>query len=50
MFGFTLSDVLAETLKDFAEPLRTLRQFQINAASSSFLAQDEKDELSRMIK
>ncbi len=45
IFNFTLSDVLAEVLKDSPAPARDLRQFQINAINSSFLQQDEKNKL-----
>ena len=50
IFNFTLSDVLADVLKDSVEPLRDLRQFQINAVNSSFLNQDEKNKLLKLLK
>lgn len=50
MFDFTLSDVLAEVLKDSPAPERDLRQFQINAVNSSFLNQDEKNKLLKLFK
>lgn len=50
IFNFTLSDVLAEVLKDSADPSRDLRQFQINAVNSSFLNSDEKNKLLKLLK
>lgn len=49
IFDFTLSDALADVLKDSADPPRVLRQFQINAINSSFLNQDEKNKLLKLI-
>jgi len=48
MFNFTLSDTLAEVLKNSASPLDDLTKFQLNAIASSFLSNKEKNELKRL--